>query len=171
MRLVEPIIFHELGHFIHFSLRNGYNRFKDVHIFIKESYASYVGWHLGELYYARRVYFPTPGEDITNYQRQWWWRTDTGDASWYSPLFVDLIDNYDQSVEEYYLCNPDPIAIPNASSPGHFDGHTLIKEIATSCTNWSTVKAKLQQFIGPGVYSSNDLTTYMAPYEYWFANN
>ncbi|MDR2890638.1 MAG: hypothetical protein LBV18_03415 [Alistipes sp.] len=42
--------------------------------------------------------------------------------------------------------------------------------LAAGCANWSQVKTKLQQHVGT-YYTQAELNTFVAPYDYWFANN
>lgn len=159
-------ILHEFGHFTHYGERGGYtgsayNGFNAVHQFIKESYAEYAGWHMGMRYYTLKGHTPAASFDLTGCFAQRWRQTQTGSSSWYSPLFVDLVDNYDQRTALSGLYNSDPISgVP----------HSAIKTMASECTTWASVKTKLQSFVGV-YYTQAELNTFVAPYDYWFTNN
>lgn len=58
-----------------------------------ESYASFIGWYLGNDYYTSKGFvFPYSGYEI-NYQGRQEWAPGFGN---YTPFFVDLIDDYNQ---------------------------------------------------------------------------
>jgi hypothetical protein len=91
-------VFHEIGHFIHFRERGGTDKaMKATDMLLLESLASYVGWYLTEKYYADIGYEKSPSVDISRQARQTWTPKTTGTMRYYSPLFVDLVDNFDQS--------------------------------------------------------------------------
>ena len=81
-------VFHEIGHFVHYSERGGAANFSNVHKFIRESYASYAGWYLTELYYKQLGYIkpadPVIDSSYTDYThnaRQNWVKTTVGTRS------------------------------------------------------------------------------------------
>lgn len=161
-------VLHELGHFTHYCERGSSTKFHNVNTLIKESFASYVGWHVGENYYSSLGYIKeSSGEDITgNNQQSWtpdtWFDFGNGnDLKFYSPLFVDLIDTHNQGEGKYsgYL-------IETVSKLPH----SIIKSIAAESTSWSSIKAKLQQYIGV-CYTQDQFDEYCLPYDYWFARN
>lgn len=83
---------HELGHVHHYY---AHPSFFQVDSLIVESFASYVGWYVGEQYYLSKGFVkPNPGYIINRQSRQSWepYSTDK-----YTPLFVDLTDNYNQA--------------------------------------------------------------------------
>ena len=117
--------------------RGGASEFNQVHRLIQESYASYVGYYLGESYYRSQGYTKTSvNENITGQGRQWWKKTAPTN---YSPLFVDLIDNYNQGA--------------STSGPYNYDTiknfpHTTIQTMAATCTDKSAIQSKLQEYVG-----------------------
>lgn len=158
-------VLHELGHSTHYVARSGFWKYNAVHKLVAESYASYVGWYLGRVYYQYRGWSehdPTDGYDITLAQaRQGWTKTNVGTLGPYSPLFVDLQDRYNQNYYQRNSYNYDPISdVP----------HSVIRAMAVECTDWASVKRKLQQYVGV-YYDQADLDAFVAPYDYWFANN
>lgn len=102
-------VLHELGHFTHFGEQgaytgSAYDGLKAVQGLLRESFASYVGFYLGELYYTSVLGYRKPSADfqITTQGRQKWRKTYSDE---YSPLFVDLIDDFDQHTlgEQYNI--------------------------------------------------------------------
>lgn len=92
-------VLHELGHIRHkYHYYSGINSaFQQVDTLLIESYGCYMGWYLGEQYYLSKGYVKTDSTEIINHQ----WRQDWSPSSQlpyyrYSPLFIDLIDNYNQ---------------------------------------------------------------------------
>ena len=69
-------VLHELGHFTMYGERGGASEFNQVHRLIQESYASYVGYYLGESYYRSQGYTKTSvNENLTGQGRQGWKKT------------------------------------------------------------------------------------------------
>ena len=77
-----------------------------------------------------------------------------------SPLFVDLVDDFNQgSLNSKYPT--DRIEnVPNS----------LISIIAEEDYDWNDLKSRLQNYVGT-YYTEQDLTTYLSNYEYWFSKN
>lgn len=150
---------HELGHFTHFGERGGYDEFFNVHMLLIESFAPYVGWYLGEKYYTSLGATFLAIDNITGESRQTW-RKDFN--SEYSPLFVDLIDNYNQNTYSY-SCNVDVI---NGVS------HSIIREIAETAETLGDVKTILLAKSQSNAinFTQQQITQYIAPYEYWLSN-
>ena len=155
------IVCHEMGHFNHYLRRGNFLNYTSVHRLFKESYASYSGWYLGHKYF--RIYNTTTSDwwvdYYIGYSWQNWRKTDTGDSSHYSPLFVDLIDDFDQCYNNPLL-NYDPISGAN---------HQIIFAMIAP-KNWSDIKAKLAEYIG-SVITQTEYTSFIVPYDYYFANN
>lgn len=154
-------VLHELGHFVHYNERGGYSGYKGVHGFIKESFASYVGWYLSEEHYRELGYYHPSEGDTYNYlndeDRQFWRSTI---ALHYSPLFVDLSDRYNQNTY-LYVYNQDNIEnVP----------HPIIVKLAVENKDWSSLKNALIGYIGV-YYNRDQYEEFIAPYDYWFAHN
>jgi hypothetical protein len=121
---------------------------------LQESFASYVGWYLTEKYYAELGYTKSPGEDISGQDRQSWTSSVSGSMGYYSPLFVDLVDAFDQS-SLYMAYNRDEIKSVH---------YATIMRIARESSNWTSCKSILRE--DPG----QDWDTFMAPYDLWYQN-
>ena len=90
---------HELSHLRHFyKYYSGDNDdFSMVDMLLIESYACFVGWYLGEQYYLSKGYIKTDSTQVINDNwRQDWSPTSQIPYYWYSPLFIDLMDDYNQ---------------------------------------------------------------------------
>lgn len=85
-------LFHEQGHIRHYGKTTSFNQ---IASFVKESYASFIGWAIGEEYYISKGFIkPSSSYQINQQGRQTW--TINSELYNYSPLFVDLIDSYNQ---------------------------------------------------------------------------
>ena len=94
--------FHELGHIRH-ACKVGLSNLYSSEGIIQESYASYVGWLIGEQYYLSRGFVRPYSEfEINNQNRQCLIPSATYTFYAYSPLFVDMVDDLNQ--DEYYSC-------------------------------------------------------------------
>lgn len=142
---------HELGH-IHHSYIN-YNC-SSIQRMVKESFASYIGWLLGETYYLSKGYVrPFPGLTINMQDRQWWtpnspFFIDDPDSYYYTPLFIDLTDDYNQG------CITDTISGVPAS---------VIDDMGATCTTVSACKSFLLSYAGV-YFTSSELNAYFAYY-------
>lgn len=153
-------ILHELGHFTHFAIR-GYSEYKYTDRLLKDSYASYVGWYLCEKYYFSIDYMPYGGFDFTSQARQDWKLGIVGDGIYYSPLFVDLVDEYDQSGNSIFsvFCTDVIKNVP----------HEIISRIATESKEWKTCRNILEEYIGT-YYNRTDLDNLLRYYDAYFQN-
>ncbi|HJG72184.1 MAG TPA: hypothetical protein K8V55_01515 [Alistipes finegoldii] len=165
-------VFHEIGHFVHYSERGGAANFSNVHKFIVESYASYAGWYLTELYYKQLGYIkpadPVIDSSYTDYThnaRQNWVKTTVGTRSLYSPLFVDLVDDYNQEV----LSELRPDLEFNSDLISNVP-HSVIQEMAYYGHDWYSIRQILEKYVDV-YYSFEDFKAFKAPYEYWFRVN
>jgi hypothetical protein len=154
---------HELGHFTHYMMGGYYNtsKFASIHSLIKESFASYIGFREVNYYYSEKGAGVQNGQDISGQARQNWWKTD-GPTAYYSPLFVDLVDDYNQRT-----------GIPSPNAPNdevrNFPIEKIV-EIAETCTTWAQVKAKIKSYSSNN-YTTTQLNNFLADWDYWFANN
>jgi len=148
---------HELGHFAHYCEKGSYNFYDDstaFDTFLKETSATFLGWYLGVKYYTALGASLDSSVDYTGQARQSWEYTKT---SRYSPLFVDLFDDYNQyGLRDYSLL--DPIT----------EGYTMdvIRSIMESCRDIASVKEKLMDCLN--VF---ELRSYLVYYETWCKNN
>lgn len=84
-------VLHELGH----TRMLEYKQFavQSCSMALVESYASFIGWYLGNSYYTSKGFvIPSSGYEISYQGRQEW----TPGSGNYTPFFVDLIDDYNQ---------------------------------------------------------------------------
>lgn len=89
----------------------------------------------------------SPGRDVKGGKRQL-------QLIIYSPLFVDLIDNYNQGA--------------STSGPYNYDTiknfpHTTIQTMAATCTDKSAIQSKRQEYVGV-YYTSSELAKFLQPY-------
>ena len=144
---------HELGHATHY-VYSGATVFYNTDNIVKESFASFVGW-----YNVFRYYYSLVGNNhydvhsICTQGRQSWTPDLSGSSVYYSPLFIDLFDNYDQSTVNTTF-NVDLIS--NVPVP-------FIPSSALSSQSLQDVITILQSGIGTH-YSSAEFNTFIAPY-------
>lgn len=84
---------HELGHASHINLMGGIIQYAQVSDIIYESWADCVEWYLTRIeynYLGNQDYDVPPGDGDNNQD----WTTNAGQT--YTPLFIDIIDNYNQ---------------------------------------------------------------------------
>jgi hypothetical protein len=156
-------VFHEMGHFIHFKERGGtYKSMKNVDRLLQESFASYVGWYMTEKYYNDLGYVKTStADDISKQARQTsWTQSENSDWGYYSPLFVDLVDNYDQSSSNSRY-NRDAIKEVH---------YSVIMQIAQESETWESCKSILYAKVPDRNITARDLDTFLAPYNYWYSH-
>lgn len=157
-------IMHEVGHFTHYQ--NNVSRFINTDDFLIESFARYSGWYLGEQYYKSRGWtHPGGNPDIVGQTTQSWYKTyDTYFMwdnkpyyyGWYSPLFIDLADDYNQGANSSYYPN-DTIQGVSASS---------VWSIITNSTTWAGTgqcRSRIVNLVG----SSPDFSDWIDDFDYW----
>ncbi|MBO4742429.1 MAG: hypothetical protein J5533_02230 [Bacteroidales bacterium] len=153
------VITHELGHYTHYLALNGFFNFETTHRLIKESYANYVGWYITRTYYKNKkpsISYTLLDNYLSGRTCQSWEKTETGSTSYYSPLFVDLIDNHNQ-YNENPLYNNDIISnVP----------HEMLFELIHKKT-WKKIKQEMSNYIGQ-YYTSMEYNTFIEPYDYYF---
>jgi hypothetical protein len=137
---------------------------------LKESWASYVGWYLGELYYSKLgytepminglIYDHTNDyyQGLTGQARQYWERTHTEEQNGnYSPLLIDLIDDFNQAVHGSGTLNYDAVSnIPRA----------VIYKIANEARTWEDCRNILDNYIGT-YYTSSEFAEFVYPYDFY----
>lgn len=159
--LLAGTVLHEIGHFIQFKERGGYNNMRVVDKLLQESFASYVGWYLTEKYYEELGYVKNPGQDISGQDRQFSWeRTTSGALGYYSPLFIDLADDFDQGIysTSYRKYNRDEIK-------GLHYG--IVMKIAKESANWASCKSILRE---NETLSGQSWDDFLAPYDDWYGS-
>ncbi len=153
-------VLHELGHFTMRGECGGGDNYALVHKLIRESYASYVGWYLTKRRYSLLGFSESSEiENFTGQSRQWWKKTST---SFYSPMFVDLVDTYNQSTYNSTY-NNDSVSIDSSV-------HIKIRTIVSQYRTWPEIRQYLWNFVAT-YYSLSVFYDYVAPYDYWFAHN
>jgi hypothetical protein len=151
-------VFHELGHFIHYRERGGsYGTFKIVDRFLQESFASWSGWYFTDRYFAELGYARDASEEISGQSRQYsWMSTRRDDWGYYSPLFVDLMDNYNQSTRDSKFNNDGVKGIPAAT----------IMKVASESADWASCNGILR---ADKTITGAEWDKFLAPYEQWYA--
>ena len=117
--------FHELGHSSHIKRMGGLTVFMNVTRQIQESWADAIEWYLTELEYTQ-LGEPGKADDY-----QYWDLTDN--KTRYTPMFIDLADDYDQSKQNKY----ETLTFPSNRCPegGTFDGQNCFIASAPTGTN------------------------------------
>ncbi len=94
---------HEIAHTSHIMLMNAQAiQYVQVSKIIRESWADAVEWHITRIEYVERgeVDYDNLDENLINGSnadhKQWW---DSSDNHEYTPVFIDLIDDYNQNEE------------------------------------------------------------------------
>ena len=138
---------HELGHFVHYW--DDRSRFGRTHNLLIESFASYVGWYSGLQYYLSHGWI---NNNNTSQQRQGWRRENN---SVYTPLFVDLTDDFNQGIDDN-IRNVPP---------------SLVWSIIKSSTNWTECEQAIQSKVGTTYCTTTQRDAYLANYVFWFSRN
>ena len=138
-------VMHELGHVHMFYKRGGYSQYFAVAKLLRESFASYVGWNVGEEYYTSKGYVLMSGTFLNWDHRQYW---APHSSDYYSPIFVDLTDDYNQ----YNLT--DTITGVPAS---------VIDNMGAQCTSVLQCKTHMSNYVGTYLTSS-ELNLYYSYY-------
>ena len=152
---------HELAHFYHYLERDSIiSSYNSVHQLIKESFAEFFAWYFSREYYKQMnggVYNSSWGYNLGDTKQSWLY-TDNSD---YSPLFIDLIDDYNQYYERtpLYTYNNDPISDM---------GLVTVTYIALYNNDWESIKGALYDRIGID-YTSTQYYTFIAPYDNYFS--
>lgn len=144
-------VLHELGHIHHYCFDN-YNYYNLCEDIVLESYASYVGWYVGELYYLSKGYVrPYYGAQINQQGRQYWTNSS---GSNYSPFFVDLIDDFNQSYEGLSYINDTISGVPIS----------FVENMIPLCNSLSSCHNYLNNNVGV-YFTLNDLNLMYSYYE------
>jgi hypothetical protein len=139
---------HELGHASH--SHDNPNNYVDSNGFIKESTASYIGWYLGEGYYKSIGWIKPIGSnpDRTGNENQTWTRNSNStsviglsvsNSGWYSPLYIDMTDDYNQGASN--------TSRPNDNITG-VSASAIWNIISTSSDYWTQVRPKIVNLVG-----------------------
>lgn len=151
---------HEIGHSFHYH--NNPNHYRNTPKIFRESFGSYSGWYLGEKYYQSQGWIYSGGYlEIVSQARQSWTKYLTGSTSWYSPLFIDLSDGYNQRTALYHSRPNDDLEGVPAS---------VVWNIVSTSTTWAQCRSKLQSYVGT-YYTTTEFNNWIVDFDYWFANN
>ncbi len=155
---------HELGHFAHFKPL-GYSRFINIPKLLQESFASYSGWYLGEEYYVSQgATRPSSGYwTIAGDNHRQYWHENYAPSSilkYYSPLFIDLTDIYNQKTTTTSVYPNDAIQGVPASK---------IWDIVSVGTTWPLCRSGLQSMVGT-YYTSTAFNNWIIQFDNWFNN-
>ena len=157
------MVCHELGHFNHYKIRGGFFNYTSVHRLFKESYSQYSGWFICRHYYIANN-LPQYSLWLIPRACQYWKKTDSGDDSHYSPLFVDLIDDYNQ-YEDYNISNHFDLNNETISNVPH----SVIKLMIEKKT-WAQIKDVLDNYCNV-YFTQSQYNQFIAPYDYYFLSN
>ncbi len=141
-------VLHELGHASHHT-EVGYN-YSSVTKYIKESFACFMGWYNVKIYYSNVLTTDYNVHNACLMGRQLW----TGTSN-YTPIYVDLVDDYNQQLEygNTALVND---AINNIPV-------TDVLNFAIGPVTWAQTVALMQQKVGI-LYSSTDFNNMITYY-------
>lgn len=152
---------HELSHFYHYLTKGNYSSYNAVNSVIKDSFADFLAWYISRNYYTYEnggVYDSAWNSSLGG-GKQFWNHLDTTYENRYTPVFIDLIDNYNQYYELGAQYNNDPIsAVPL----------NVVINMSMQNDNWSSLKAALSGKIGQ-YYTLGDYNTFVSPYDYYFS--
>ncbi|MDR1671218.1 MAG: hypothetical protein LBR57_01720 [Alistipes sp.] len=150
---VVGAVLHEIGHFF---LRDR----KSTKQFFDESFASYSGWYQCEEYYKALGWARfSPRTDISENAQQIWRKTFDNVREYYSPLFVDLTDNYNQ-FDDYNGPNDNIKDVPA----------TAVWNLALTCNTWAQYRAKLESYIGT-YYTDTQFNDWITDFDYYCENH
>ena len=142
-------VIHELGHVHHYYNLGGYSSFMSANDLLVESYASFVGWAIGEQYYLSKGYIkPNPGSHINWQNRQGWTPATTPPNYYYSPFFIDLLDTFCQSSITDYI---DGVAV------------SIIEGASTACSTVQQCKNYLYAN-GDDYYTASQIVNQLSYY-------
>ena len=147
--------FHELGHNAMYS-HKGYTNNSKTDLFLKESYGKFSGWYLTQKYYLSLGVSEAVALNAASSQSaQSWHGIDNWDSIIfnYSPLFIDLVDDFNQ--RDYYL-----ELTPNCYYHGYSDDNIagvpaeIVENIAFGSKNQDDFVNQAKKYIG--VYYSQE---------------
>ena len=158
-RYVSTLL-HELGHFNHYQMNGGYTDYYDVHSLIKESYADYVSWYLSKAYYTaiNAGTYNSYWDYYLQSPNQYWQKTST---SCYTPLFIDLVDDYNQRVDGTNYNNDQISGVP----------HYMMPTIVSGKKTWQALRSYLHVFVDINHCTNSEYLEFVAPYDYFISNN
>jgi hypothetical protein len=152
---------HELGHMVQYKRKTEVGWWVLSNM-IRESWASYVGWSVGEAYYAS-IGYVKPANDystITGNHQQLWDANDKKDND--TPIFVDLVDNYNQRTQNTSSTSDDALYLPNdiLSLPIE-QAHPYIMHVADNIAGVDGLKRYFKSSLP---YSAGDIAIFLGAY-------
>lgn len=166
--------YHELGHVQHHQkMPTGGLAFFDVNFTIVESWASFVEWHLTLLEYTQLGH--TQGT-LDNWRQSHWlayqaWpydgvgSSDLDGEKEYSSLFIDLVDNYNQSSANFVKADGTSVRYPNDTVTGYTPA-TLVWMLG-NIYSMNGVKQTLKNNKPTGVTDTQIDNLFVLYAEYW----
>jgi hypothetical protein len=150
---------HEIGHCIQHNVHPTIFNTRKEELLI-ESFAPYVGWYLGEAYYKSLGWIKSSGAlDITGNARQGWMKTTTSaQLGYYSPLFIDLTDDYNQKLSSTSIHPNDLISGVLSSS---------VWNIVSTSINYAQARQKIETLVG----SQPNFDEWIGNFDYWISKN
>jgi hypothetical protein len=154
--------FHELTHLLpEPTLSSSLN--SNHRLFFGESFADFGGWYLGKEYY-KSIGWTEPANyssSIAGSLNCLYWTKDS--SNWYTPFYVDLYDNYNQSTTNSDLLNDQIKEVPIS----------VLLSIYISSGDWSQLKLNLQKYVGTGsgkYFTQAQLDLLLDYFDEWFEN-
>lgn len=130
---------HELGHIRHYAkIGNSDTYSNSVQRIVKESFASFIGWALGEEYYLSKGFVkPYQPYHINSNHRQNWYRGSYNAD--YSPLFIDLVDDYNQGLSNGSLPFDEIESVPYPFIDNIVNTHYTLDEVFNHLHNFAGI--------------------------------
>ena len=151
---------HELTHFYHYLNKGSISSYNAAHKAIKESFADCIAWYLSRRYYTMMnsgVYNSHWGFYLGQ-SKQMWECTDTSSENCYTPIYIDLQDDYNQYYELGTQFNMDPISgVPIGT----------IINLALQNNNWNSLRSAMGNYVGI-YYTQSEYNAFIAPYNTYF---
>ena len=151
-------VLHGLGHHTH----NGwfsYANYTQINEHIRESFACYIGWKLGEKYYFDLGFSPALFYDYVGQNRQDWDYTWAITTNQYSPIFIDLEDSYNQRNNNTHYPQDVISGIPYGD----------IEDILSFHHTWLSIRDELETLI-VNYYNQDDFDSFIEAYDDWYEN-
>ena len=140
---------HELGHASHYT-ELGLILFGVAHDRIKESFASFMGWYNVKEYYSSVLADDAAVNNACTQGRQYWAGDNTNN---YTPIYIDLVDNFNQSTVDSSLVND---AITGVSVED-------VLSFSIGPVVWAHTRYLMQQQVGV-LYTSTDFNNFISLY-------
>ena len=145
-------VLHELGHATN-RATVGQSQMINTDKVIKESFASFFGWYNVKEYYSRIAVSHSIVNEICTQGRQSWYPGTSSNIN-YTPLFIDLYDDYNQRDSLGSYCNLDTVTDVPVS---------VVLNFALGPTSFSNVYYPLASLIGT-YYTGVEYSAFIAPY-------